>query len=270
MAVRWLVLMAFLALFSQMMMLGRVEASPLGASVSSVHPVTKAHSASLVGDVIHQGELQVKAPGAWESLVSKITNPTIAYVLLVIGLYGVFIELLHPGLIAPGVIGVLSLLVSMYGFHVLPINYTGLVLIVFGIILLVSEAFAPCYGSLGLGGTIAFVFGSLLLINSDHQSQQIAWMAIAAMAAANVLVLGGLIAMGIKARRKPVQHGTAVLIGAQGTALGEIHLDGQAIIRGEIWRVHSKQKIAAGEVVKVLSAQGLFLEVEKWVVTDKD
>ncbi len=198
-----------------------------------------------------------------------ITDPTIAYLLLLLGIYGIFFELLNPGYIAPGVIGGVSMLFALYALHLLPINYAGLALILLGVLFLVAEAFIPAFGSLGLGGTVAFILGSILLINSEQGADQIAWSAIGAMAVANVVVLVSVLGMGIKARRKPLQHGTVVLIGAYGRTLGMLNPEGQAVIRGEIWNVRAKRPINADQLVKVVAAEGLWLEVED-VIEPKD
>lgn len=191
-----------------------------------------------------------------------ITDPTIAYLLLLLGVYGIFFELVNPGVIAPGVIGAVAILVALYALQLLPINYAGLALIIMGIAFMVTEAFTPSFGVLGLGGTIAFIVGSILLIDTEHESYQIAWAAIGMMAVVNALIFVMVLGMVIKSRKKPIQHGSSVLIGAEGTALGAITLQGQAVIHGEIWSVYARQPISSGKPIKVVAAEGLRLEVE--------
>lgn len=191
-----------------------------------------------------------------------ITDPTIAYLLLLLGIYGIFYELVNPGAIAPGVIGAVAILVALYALQLLPINYAGLGLIIVGIAFIVAEAFTPSFGVLGLGGTLAFIVGSILLIDTEQESYQIAWSAIGTMAAVNVLIFVVVLGMVIKSKKKPMQHGSNVLIGAEGRALGAIKLQGQAVIHGEIWSVYAKQPISAGKPIKVVAAEGLRLEVE--------
>lgn len=197
------------------------------------------------------------------NLLLIITDPTIAYMLLLLGIYGIFFEMVNPGFIAPGVIGAVAMVIALYALQLLPVNYAGLALILLGIIFVVAEAFAPSFGALGLGGTVAFIFGSILLIDSEQPSYQIAWSAIWAMAAANIIIFVVLFGMAIKARREPVQHGTNVLIGAKGRTISEINPFGQAVIRGEIWRVQAKNPISQDRLIKVVNAQGLTLEVEE-------
>ncbi|WP_165474745.1 NfeD family protein [Legionella nagasakiensis] len=192
-----------------------------------------------------------------------ITDPTIAYLLLLLGIYGIFFELVNPGFIAPGVVGAISMLIALYALQLLPVNYAGLALILLGLIFIIAEAFAPSFGALGLGGTVAFIIGSILLIDTEHESYQIAWSAIWAMAAANVIVFIILLSMAVRSRRKPIQHGTQTLIGAKGRSLGVIDLEGQAVIRGEIWSVHASDPIHADKPIIVIGADGLNLEVKE-------
>ncbi|PUT41923.1 nodulation protein NfeD [Legionella taurinensis] len=196
-------------------------------------------------------------------LLLIITDPTIAYLLLLLGIYGIFFELMNPGFVLPGVIGAIAMLVALYGLQLLPVSYAGLGLILLGIVFIIAEAFSPSFGALGIGGSAAFIFGSILLIDTDHQSYQVAWSAIWAMAAVNILVLFTLLGMAIKSRRHEVQHGTAILVGAEGRAMEDIDLQGQAVIRGEIWNVHASQPISKNKKIKVIAAKGLLLEVKE-------
>ncbi|CEG62281.1 NfeD family protein [Legionella micdadei] len=206
----------------------------------------------------------VSLPPDWRTrFLEVVTDPTVAYLLLLLGIYGIFFELVNPGYMLPGVVGAISFLIALYAFQLLPVNYAGLALIALGLAFIVGEAFAPSFGAFGIGGTIAFIMGSILLISTDSESYQIAWSAIGAMAVANLIILFALITMMIKTRKRKVQHGVEVLIGAQGRALGAIDTYGQAVIRGEIWSVHAKKPVAADKPIKVIAAEGLQLEVEE-------
>lgn len=203
----------------------------------------------------------------WRTYVlSLITDPTVAYLLLLLGIYGIFFELVNPGMVLPGVVGVISMLMALYAFQLLPVNYAGFSLILLGIGFIVAEAFLPSFGSLGIGGTVAFVLGSIMLLNSQSPAYQIAWSVIWAMAVVNILILVIVLGMVIKARQQKIQNGLAVLLGAQGRALGAINLDGQALIRGEIWSVRSQHFIANERPVKVVGNTGLILEVEEELI----
>ncbi len=195
--------------------------------------------------------------------LSVITDPTVAYLLLLLGIYGIFFELVNPGNIFPGVIGAISMCIALYALQLLPINYAGFFLIVLGVGFIIAEAFVPAYGSLGIGGTIAFIIGSIMLIDTNNQMYHIAWSVIGAMAFVNILFFGIILGMALKARRQGVKHGLVVLIGAEGRTLGDINLEGQAIIRGEIWAVRSKKSIAANKAIKVIGTSGLVLEIEE-------
>lgn len=202
--------------------------------------------------------------GDWKTqILSIITNPTIAYLLILLGIYGVFFELVNPGYIFPGVIGGVSMIVALYALQSLPVNYVAFALIILGMLFIIAEAFTPSFGALGAGGTAAFIIGSIMLINSEQPSYQIAWPAICAMTFLNIFIFVFLLGMLIKSRRQKIKNGLVMLIGAKGRALGEINQQGQAIIRGEIWSVQSKKHIPADKNIKVISAEGLVLEIEE-------
>lgn len=188
-----------------------------------------------------QAEVESMPPDWRTRFLGLITDPTVAYLLLLLGIYGVFFELVNPGYMLPGVVGAIAFLIALYALQLLPVNYAGLALIVVGLAFIIAEAFAPTFGALGIGGTIAFIFGSTLLIDSDTQGYHIAWSAIGAMTAVNLLILFTLISMIIRARRRKLKHGVEVLLGVEGRALGAIEAYGQAVIRGEIWSVHTKK-----------------------------
>ncbi len=206
--------------------------------------------------------IEVVNPNWRTQFLAVITNPTVAYFLILLGIYGILFELMSPGFVLPGVIGSVSILVALYALQLLPVNYTGLGLIILGIIFIVAEGFASSYGSLGVGGTIAFVLGSIMLMNTDNTAYRIAWSAIWAMAAINVGIFIFLLGMVIKSKQQTVKNGLVMLIGAQGRTLSEVNPRGQAVIRGEIWSVCAKKPIAANQKIKVTRTQGLLLEVE--------
>ncbi|WP_028388949.1 NfeD family protein [Legionella fairfieldensis] len=192
-----------------------------------------------------------------------ITDPNIAYLLFILGVYGIFFELVSPGFVLPGVIGAIAMLIALYALQLLPVNYAGLGLIVLGLAFIVAEAFTQSFGILGLGGTVAFIIGSVFLLQSDQQNYQIAWSIIYAMAAVNIFILLSLLIMAVKSRKRKVQHGVEMLLGAEGRTLDNIDPSGQAVIKGEIWSIHANEPIAADKRVKVIAVSGLQLEVEE-------
>ena len=195
--------------------------------------------------------------------LSVITNPTIAYLLILLGIYGIFFELINPGYVLPGMVGAVSMLLALYALQLLPVNYVGFSLIILGAIFIMAEGFTPSFGALGVGGTIAFVLGSILLINTDNGDYHIAWSVIGAMALVNIMIFVFLLGMVVKSRHQTVKNGLIMLVGAKGRALGDINLQGQAVIRGEIWSVYSKSPIASDKNIKVILTSGLLLEVEE-------
>lgn len=213
-------------------------------------------------------QIKIINPDWRTRFLTVITNPTVAYLLILLGIYGIFFELVNPGFVLPGVTGAVAMLLALYALQLLPVNYAGLLLIVLGIVFLIAEAFTPSFGVFGIGGTIAFMFGSIMLMNTEYAAYQIAWSAIWAMAVFNALFFIFILGMVIKSRRQKVINGLIMLVGAKGRALGDINLQGQAIIRGEIWSVYSKVPIAADKNVKVISNEGLLLEVEEDSVAD--
>ncbi|WP_149865226.1 NfeD family protein [Legionella saoudiensis] len=195
--------------------------------------------------------------------LSLITDPTMAYLLLLLGIYGIFFELVNPGFVLPGVIGAIALLIAFYALQLLPVNYAGFLLIIVGIGFIIAEAFLPTFGSLGVGGTIAFLIGSIMLIDSPEHTLHVAWSVIGAMAVVNIIIFIIILGSIIRARHQRLRHGVEVFIGSQGQALGDINLKGQVLIHGEIWSASARQFIAAGKPVIVVGSSGLVLHVEE-------
>ncbi|MFT4058170.1 MAG: nodulation protein NfeD [Legionella sp.] len=208
-------------------------------------------------------DIEVVSPDWRTYFLSMITDPTIAYMLLLLGVYGIFFELVNPGFVLPGVVGTIAMLTALYALQLMPINYVGFCLIILGIGFIIAEVFLPSFGSLGVGGTIAFVLGSIMLINTHSQTYHIAWSVIWAMALVNILIFIIILSMVVRVRRQKVRHGFASLLGAKGKTLGDINLSGQALINGEIWNIRASCFIAAGKTITVVGNQGLTLDVEE-------
>ena len=201
---------------------------------------------------------------AWEpqwrtKFLSAITNPALAYVLMLFGVYAIVFEFSNPGLVLPGVVGAICLLVGLYALHMLPVNYAGLALILLGIALMVAEAFLPAYGSLGVGGVIAFVIGSVILI--DVPGYNIPYPLIGGFAVGTGIFLVVVLASVLKSRRRPIVSGREELIGAEGEVMQWEGEECWARIHGETWRVRSRSPLAAGQHVRVTAMNGLMLEV---------
>jgi len=198
----------------------------------------------------------------WRSnFLAVITSPTIAYLLLLIGVYGLILEGYNPGAIVPGVVGAICLLMALYAFQMLPVNYAGLGLIVLGIILMIAEVMAPSFGALGFGGIIAMVIGSIILIDTDVPGFAVSRTLIGAIATAGSLGLMAIIAFAVKARQRPVVSGREQLVGLTGMALESFERKGEVFVHGERWSAISESPIGKDQAVVVTGIDGLTLSV---------
>lgn len=196
------------------------------------------------------------------SFLSVITNPNIAYILMLIGIYGLIFEFSNPGAIVPGTVGAIALLLALYSFQLLPINYAGMGLILLGVALMIGEAFQPSFGILGIGGTVAFVFGSVILMDTDAPGFGIDISVIATFAVTSALMFIFVIGMAIKARHRPVVSGLEELLGTNATVMEDFQHQGRVSIHSEVWNAFSNKPLCKGQQVRVTSIKGLTLEVE--------
>ncbi len=210
-----------------------------------------------------EGAALVRVEPDWRSrLLAVITDPSIAYILMLLGIYGLLFEFYNPGLVLPGVVGGICLLVALYAFQLLPVNYAGLALIVLGIGFIVAELFVTSYGALGIGGVIAFVLGSVMLIETDVPGYDIPWTLIALVASVTAAFFLVVIGMALRARRRPVVSGSEELIGARGQIIEHVNGEWWARVHSEVWKVRSPADLHAGQSVRVTRIDGLVLEVE--------
>ena len=195
-------------------------------------------------------------------LLSIITNPNIAYILMLIGIYGIILEFYNPGMMLPGVIGAISLLLALYAFQVLPVNYAGLALIGLGIAMMVGEMLMPSFGALGIGGIVAFVVGSIMLIDIEAPGYGISWQLIGgiALAAASMLLL--MMTMFARSRQRPVTTGQEEMVGSRARVLEWGGGEGRVRIHGEMWHARGPAALQPGQEVRVIGIDGLTLEVE--------
>jgi len=196
------------------------------------------------------------------TLLAIITNPNVAYVLMLIGIYGIILEFYSPGLFVPGVTGAICLLLAFYAFNVLPINYAGLALLLLGVALMVGEAFVPSFGALGLGGAAAFVIGSVMLLETDVPGYEISWKLIGSIAAVSAGLFLLVILLLMRSRRRAVVSGPEEMIGSQGRVVDWSGEDGHVRIHGEIWRARSANSLQPGRAVRVANIDDLILVVE--------
>ena len=193
-------------------------------------------------------------------LLGVISDPTIAYLLLLLGFYGLIYELANPGFLLPGVAGGIALMLALYALQLLPVNYSGLALMILGIGFLVGEAFMPSFGTLGIGGIIAFAAGSLILI--DDQAMRVSLPAIIGTTAVSALFIIMLMSRVAMMRRKPVHTGIEAMVGTLGEARSDFHGSGLVWVNGESWNARSSSPVRKGDKVKILSISGLELIIE--------
>lgn len=201
-------------------------------------------------------------PGWRLEMLAVLTNPTVAYILMLIGLYGLLLEGYSPGAILPGVLGSICLLLALYAFQILPINYAGLILIALGIILIVAETFVPSLGILGVGGVIAFVLGSIMLMDSDVPGYTISLALIAAIATAASAALLLMVVLLMRSRRHAIVTGDEALLREPAEALEDFQGEGWVRVRGESWRARSARPVKRGQRLRVIRIEGLTLLVE--------
>ncbi len=210
-----------------------------------------------------QGAMSTALEPDWRNrLLSVITDPSLALILMMIGIYGLIFEFSNPGAVVPGVVGGIALLLGLYAMQLLPVNYAGLALIVLGIGLMVAEAFAPSFGLLGMGGVAAFVFGSIILIDTDVPGLGIPMSLIVALGLTSALIVLVIVRLAIRSRRRPLVSGPEYLIGAPGEALEDISGEGWARVHSETWRVRSAVPLQRGQALRVVGIDGLTLGVE--------
>jgi membrane-bound serine protease (ClpP class) len=199
---------------------------------------------------------------SWRTkFLTIITSPTIAYLLLLLGVYGLFFELSNPGAVIPGVIGAIAMFIALYALQMLPINYAGIGLILLGLTFMAGEALIPSFGILGIGGIIAFVFGSLLLMDQSSVHFQIANSAIIFMAIVNIFFFIVIFKMVLNSHKQQLENSLTHLIGRAGKIINTKPL--QVKIDGEIWSIICDKPLTKGMTVEVLAVEGIHLRVIK-------
>jgi membrane-bound serine protease (ClpP class) len=195
-------------------------------------------------------------------LLAVITNPNIAYMLMLLGIYGLFFELANPGYVLPGVIGAISMLIALYALQLLPVNYAGLALILLGIGFMIAELFVPSFGALGFGGIVSFVIGSIILFDTEGSNYHVSISVITAVSVLTAAFFLIAVRAVFNAHRKPVVSGREELIGSTGQVLEDFKESGRIRVHGEIWQVISDTPIRGGDKVRITAVDGLILKVE--------
>jgi membrane-bound serine protease (ClpP class) len=195
-------------------------------------------------------------------LLSIIGDPNVAYLLLMLGMYGLLFELANPGLFVPGIVGAICLILALFALATLPVNWAGLALILLGVGLMVAEVFVSSVGVLGVGGVAAFVVGSIILMDTDSEFFQLSIGLVIGITIASALIFIGVVRLVLKSRRGRVVSGREELAGSLGEALETFDQTGRVRTHGEIWQAHTETPVREGQRVRIRAARGLTLEVE--------
>lgn len=206
--------------------------------------------------------METLEPGWLTRVLAVITNPNIAFILMMVGFYGLIFEFSNPGAVAPGVIGAIALVLGLYALNMLPVDYTGLALMFLGLAFLVAEAFTPTV-VLGLGGLLAFLLGAAILVDTNEPAFQLSWTVIGTAAAASVGLLTVVLGYLLRSRYQPVRTGGPAMLGQLAEVLDWSGEAGHVLAFGERWRAHAAQALAPGEHVEVTAIDGLTLEVRR-------
>jgi membrane-bound serine protease (ClpP class) len=202
--------------------------------------------------------------GFRDRFLNVITDPNVAYVLMMLGMLGLFFELSNPGVILPGVIGGISLILAFFAFQSLPINYAGLLLILFGIVLLVAEIKIVSHGILAIGGIVSMALGSLMLFDAPEVGFRVSWWVIVPTVGAMAGLFLFVVAAGVRALGRPAATGAEGLVGKTATVRERLAPEGQVMVSGEIWRaVADGEPLEPGAQVRIVAVDGLTLKVAK-------
>ncbi|MBT4260432.1 MAG: nodulation protein NfeD [Nitrospina sp.] len=239
----------------------------LAANLDSLVLALDTREVKLGGNIIKlntaEKNILFKEMNSRQKILNIIASPNVAYVLMMLGLVGLYLELSNPGLILPGVLGSLSLILALYAMQMLPINYSGLLLIFIGVILLIAEVSLMSYGLLALSGAISIFLGSIMLIDSDDPAMQISKIVLYPTLGMTFLVSIGSIYLAKKTHQLVTTTGMEGLLGDIGVVKEILNLEGRVLIHGEIWKAESDTVILVGEKVSVEVVKGLKIKVRK-------
>jgi membrane-bound serine protease (ClpP class) len=205
----------------------------------------------------------VNDPPDWRTeLLGLVTNPNVAFILMLIGVYGLILEFFNPGAVAPGLIGAISLLVALYALALLPISYAGAALVLLGVALMIAEAHIGAFGALGVGGIAAFVIGALMMFPTRAPGFTLSAGVIAGAAIGSAALFILVLAALLRSRKQPVVTGSEALVGAEGETVAWEGSEGRVRVQGEIWRARADAALLTGSRVRVVGRDGLVLRVE--------
>ena len=204
-----------------------------------------------------------KKMGTRQKILSTVSDPNIAYILLLIGLAGLYFEFANPGVILPGVIGGISLLLAFFALQTLPVNYAGILLIIFGIILFIAEIKVMSHGILTVGGIISLVMGSLLLFQSPDPALRVSWNVMIPALLIISLFFVGIIALVVKAQMRKRRTGKEGMIGEEGKSITDVYETGKVFFKGEYWNASSEKPVGKGRRIRVVKVEGLKVKIEE-------
>jgi membrane-bound serine protease (ClpP class) len=207
-------------------------------------------------------QIDTEEPDWRTELLALVTNPNVAFILMLIGLYGLIFEFINPGTVVPGLFGSISLLVALFGLNLFPINYAGTALVLLGIGLMVAEAHIGSFGVIGVGGVIAFVVGSIMMFPSGVPGFTLSRSLIAAVTLVTAGFLLLFLSLLLRSRRRPTMIGKEALLATTGEAIVWQEAEGRVRVNGEIWRARAAGPVQPGTLVKVIGRDGLVLVVE--------
>ena len=204
----------------------------------------------------------IKIEPDWRNrFLAVVTNPSVALLLMMAGMLGLFFEFSNPGFVLPGVVGAVCLLIALFALHLLPVNYAGLALILLGLSFMVTEAFVHSFGALGIGGVVAFAIGAVMLIDTDIPAFGIPLSFIVLLSLFSLTFILAVVGIALKSRHRPVTSGQISLTGCTGEMLTDAHPEGWAFVQSERWHVQSATALRSGQRIRVLSRNGLVLTV---------
>jgi membrane-bound serine protease (ClpP class) len=202
------------------------------------------------------------APNWRTQFLAVITDPNVAFMLMLVGIYGLILEVTTPGTLVPGTIGAIALLIALYALNLLPINYAGAGLVLLGIGLMIAEVHIGAFGVVGIAGVIAFGIGAFMMFNSGVPGFELSLAVVVTATVITAVLFLLVLAMLLRSRQRPVVTGKEALLGAEGESLGWEQDEGRVRVQGEVWRARSTRPLAPGSRIKVVNREGLVLLVE--------
>lgn len=247
-----------------------VIAADVGQLLANIDGKTVALPSKTVTLYTKGAVINEKKMGLRERILTTLSDPNIAYLLLMIGLAGLYFEFAHPGAILPGAVGGIALIVAFFALQTLPVNFAGVLLIIFGIILFIAEIKIVSHGMLTVAGVISLVLGSLLLFESPIPALRVSLKVMIPTIIIISMFFIAIIGLAVKAQMRKPATGTEGMVGEKGNAVTPIHEDGKVFMKGDYWNAYSSEMIEKGEKVETIGMKGLTLEVKRTTDGEKE